>query len=283
MLEMGISPLTKGLGRPFEYTGHLGMVMNAIPSDVQHFSHPITGYWVGTLFHSINASGRDKIPPVTINIYLGAVVNNQFSGTRIFHASRDPTSHTITGYLSEIQDHESGITKATFKLHHPGSQLVRICAGEYSHQREIIKGYWKDTISEYDDETSDNIDDEVSYSGAFFLTRSPPHAFRFLDLLYQPIEQEEKSPNLARRRWAFALQAVIFRVLERRSPWEFIRARIAERNTWIELYTKWSFYKLSTEEIEWLARLIVKIHPINRHIYDTTAIYLHERKQYSIS
>lgn len=282
-LGVDLSVLTKGLGQPFESTDFGLILKDTILSDVQNSAHPITGYWVGTLFLS-NAPGSGT-PKWAFYICIDTVVNNSLSGNMIDATHSKPTISITGSFLG--QDHRKGITEAKFMTHFPApSSSNYVFFGEYDYQRDIIKGHWSMTKSDSDEATN-----QIDNSNARFqLTRSPPHAFRFLDLLHQPFENtKETSPNLARRRWAFALQAVIYQVQERRKSWEFISARIAERNTWMELYVK-TFVRLpdypivvSEESQKLLERLLVKIHPINRLIYDSAAIYLFHRQWFSIS
>ncbi len=283
-----ISILAKGVGSPLlvKYSDLYWGV--SISSDNPHTSDPVGGNWVGTLFDSEDHSSNFNTPPVTLCLRLD-VIDHRVLGERIFSTYNDTT---ITGSFGD-QDLDSGITKIDFLIRYPREDSIEVIQelnGEYNHLRDIIKGKWRERYN-FDDIESDSPYISPSRSGVFLLTRSPPHAFPFRDLLRQPIENEEDTPSkLARRRWAFATQAVIFKVQEQRKTWKFIRARLSERNAWIEHFTKLhldSFRpaNISDESHETImsnwVKLTTKLHPINRYVYDMAAKYLWERKWFS--
>lgn len=279
--NIDLSILTNGVDSALPYKD-LGLIPKAaILPDAEHIAHPVEGMWTGTLFHG-NLFER---PFMTLCLCID-VLDNRVSGRRILHTRAD---HSLTGHLEAVGLDEE-ITKINFQVlvpHESVNQIVTI-SGEYSHPRDIIEGHCQIEVHHNGDHASSRILRE----GAFLLTRSPPHAFRFLDLLHQPSAKDDTSSKLARRRWTFATQAVIFKVQEQRSTWKFIRERISERNAWIEIYMK-CFKNLgnvltetrgfmSADDLEKSYKFITKIHPINRQIYDTAANYLYERKWYSM-
>jgi hypothetical protein len=71
------------------------------------------------------------------------------------------------------------------------------------------------------------------------MTRHSSAAFRFRKFLDDP---EEGAPlagtTIARRRWAFAIEAVRFDVRARMGSWDFMRRCISERNEWNEVHTR---------------------------------------------
>ncbi|KAF8966317.1 hypothetical protein BDZ97DRAFT_1917696 [Flammula alnicola] len=225
--------------------------------------------------------------------------------------------------ISEAEE----ITDSSILAKPPGENF-EFDEGEYGVQRpiypeqEIIQGHWTDPedpkpedvvadnanndgseetdeedVGSWDDETaSQEIPDAEQRSyGAFYIRRTPPDVIRFRHLLDGPGPDSEPSWNswtVARKRWAFASAAILYRTRDRMGSSRFFRERIAERRKWTELSVRfdladrmsyYSFHRSFSDAAyaEWVA-LIQNVHPRNARIFQSLSNYWCQRNIYQI-
>jgi len=134
---------------------------------------------------------------------------------------------------------------------------------------------------------SDASDESVSESGGikgrFFMTGNTPNIIRFRPLIDNPTC--EPSFSVARKRWAYAIEVVLFDYRQRKGSLSFVKARLEERRKWIEftirslldLYTESTRGFLTTDMKKVLTLFQWQIHPSNARLFQAMANYLHGR------
>lgn len=180
--------------------------------------HGIEGRWVGTF-------ANDESPP--FECVIQPVTDGKLVGKGRDYA--DPCK------ISGLYDDQTGLV--SFEADFPGYVPLRF-KGSYNNSRDTIGGWWSVITG-----SSAGIvaveDPPQTPEQTFAMTRHSSAAFRFRKILDDPTESAPAaSTTIAKRRWAFAIEAVRFDVQARMGSWDFMRHRIAERNEWNELHTR---------------------------------------------
>jgi hypothetical protein len=236
--------------------------------------HPLDGYvqcsiegrWVGTFAYDI-------MPP--FECIVRPIVDGKIVGK-----GRDYLNHyEISGQFREQT------ADVSFTLHCSRYLPVKF-KGNYDHSRDTIRGWWM--LTEHLDSITEDEDPPQTPNHAFSMTRHSVNSFRFRNLL----EPRKGVPevSMARRRWMFATQTVLFAVQDKLGSWDFMRRRFVERNDWIEL----SIRRLPPGHIEITRGLMNEqqaacweettstIHPSTLAIYDSIRRFLNDRWLYNV-
>ncbi|KAF5318871.1 hypothetical protein D9619_010941 [Psilocybe cf. subviscida] len=228
-----VSILTRGVQDPlsvmkFMITDDLDSFDDAEPNDDTGFKPPLQDYvpygiegrWVGMF-----AKGELEWPPFE------CVVQPIIDG-RLVAKGRD---YADPCRISGLYDDQTG--GVSFQVRYPGYTPIQF-NGSYDSSRDTIGGSWS-IILESSGDIAKAEDPPQTPEQTFSMTRHSTAAFRFRKILDEP---EDGAPlagaNTARRRWAFAIEAVLFNVEARMGSWDFMRCRIAERNEWNALHTR---------------------------------------------
>ncbi|KAF5329683.1 hypothetical protein D9619_008943 [Psilocybe cf. subviscida] len=265
------SILLKGLGPSLELPE-----IDPGPSDVPgHEAHYIEGTWVGTY-----ETTTRRFPYPAFQYFITSVADGKLEATGRYFTVESESEGTFNAEENIID----------FKLV-DGNYPPRRVVGKFDADRNVVEGRWVSESTDgklpspYDVEESD----DSHFCGAFKLTRHTPSAFRFRDLLKELPEQDPPM-SIARRRWAFAIEAVRFDVQQRLGSWNFFRTRIEERNAWIELSIRdvLEIFFTSTvgftspEQDRQFHTLLHELHPSVLSVYEAMSLYLFDRFWYNV-
>jgi len=138
----------------------------------------------------------------------------------------------------------------------------------------------------------DSEDETPSFGGELYVTTGSPNIIRFRPLLECDDSSLGIIPSwsISRRRWAFAIEVVIFEVRSRLHSSTFFEERLNERRQWIDLYghlccEKWTSIPktrgfFSAEQDKALSLLTWQIPPVNAMVYEAQGYYLFDRVYY---
>lgn len=159
---------------------------------------------------------------------------------------------------------------------------------ETKHQDENPDDEAHEVASEAGSTNTTQTDAVFDY-GNFTFQRTPPDAIRFRYILSSALPGSEQS-SLARRRWEFAISAILEKVQNQMGSVELFRKRLTERRRWIELsvrldladrMTQYSFHRsFSGEAVEEWAELVQNIHPRVARTLEAIASYWTRRDIY---
>ncbi|KAF8203343.1 hypothetical protein BJ912DRAFT_352585 [Pholiota molesta] len=141
----------------------------------------------------------------------------------------------------------------------------------------------------------DTEEEEDEPDGWFYLTRTPPHAFRFRTLLDGP----GPAPcwgawPLWRKRWAFATEAVLYETRLRMWSKKAVGAAIAERRRWIYHSIRYDltdssitpncrrFDSFTIKEWEVYDAMMTTVDPNMARIWEETAHFMARRQTYIV-
>ncbi|KDR82341.1 hypothetical protein GALMADRAFT_237605 [Galerina marginata CBS 339.88] len=265
---LDVSILVKGLGPTFEYEDP---DLKYSEAPLGHSPHPIEGEWIGACtLDDLNIAHQGSFQCI-----IGPVVDNKISGKGTTYSGLANIEGLVVGTANE--GCLDGLVNVSFSIVSSGETLV--CQGRFDSGKNIIEGKWSvgdmaepppkdgDANSKVQDD-----DDGDKLQGRFYFTRISPDIFRFQYLLDGPFS--DPSWTIARKRWAFATEAVLFQTQCRMGSWNFFRARISERRRWIELRIRGPVTLELTKE---LLRLSSSIPPIIARLYDELVMYLASR------
>ncbi|KAF8970853.1 hypothetical protein BDZ97DRAFT_1789054 [Flammula alnicola] len=151
------------------------------------------------------------------------------------------------------------------------------------------------TQDEVADEEEDQTESKDPVDGRFYLTRTPATAFRFRYLLDGP----GPAPcwtvwTAARKRWAFATEAILFETRHRMGSAKAFRELLSERRKWLNvcirydltdssITSEWNQYEpLSDQDWDVYTAMIGTVNPANAKIYEALGHYLCKRMAYVV-
>lgn len=265
------SILLKGLGPTMELP-EIDLGHSDVPG---HEAHPIEGTWVGTY-----ETTTRRFPYPAFQYFITSVADGKLEASGRYFTVKSESEGTFNAEENIID----------FKLV-DGNYPPRRAVGKFDADRNVVEGRWVSESTDgklpspYDVEESD----ENHFCGTFKLTRHTPSAFRFRDLLKELPEQDPPM-SIARRRWAFAIEAVRFDVQQHLGSWNYLRARIEERNAWVELSMRDMLEIIFTstrgftspEQSRHFRTLLHEVHPSVLSVYETMSLYLFDRFWYNV-
>lgn len=176
----------------------------------------IEGHWVGTF-------ANDLMPP--FECIVQPIIGEKLAANGRDFA--DPIE--ISGLFHEQT------TDVSLTLSCSGYFPVRL-KGAYNRPRDTIHGWWE-VVMERTGGIGEGDDPPQTPDRTFSMTRHSIASFRFKKLLTP--RECASGLSIAQRRWAFAIQSVLYGVQDRMGSWDFMRRRIAERNEWNEHGTRY--------------------------------------------
>ncbi|KDR79356.1 hypothetical protein GALMADRAFT_265823 [Galerina marginata CBS 339.88] len=277
------SILFKGLGPSFEFEE-----VDLKPSEAppEHNRHSIEGEWIGVC---ICSNSPDIAFRGSFQFIIGPVVDGMITGKGVTYAS--PVS--IEGKVGTAADGcTDGVVSISLTILEPHCSDI-VCEGQFDPGQKTIKGTWsaKSTLVDgnangVNDNGGGNVSDSQGEAGHLYIAMISPDIFRFRYFLDGP--SSDPSWTIARKRWAFAIKAVLFQTQSRMGSWDFFKARISERRRWIELYSREMLdddlpttrgFMTNQQEVEY-SHLCWSIPPNTARIYEKLASYLHPRLVY---
>ncbi|KAF9562462.1 hypothetical protein CPC08DRAFT_376954 [Agrocybe pediades] len=153
---------------------------------------------------------------------------------------------------------------------------------------EEVKDDAADTLSSSDMSIFQSQKSEKwTLANTFIFTRTPKDVYRFRYLIDYPAS--EKRGSLARRRWFFAIEAVVFRLRRERGMANAIKTGLAERTKWIELSIRYRLFRyysstrnnLSHELADQLMGFLWRVPPENAVVYQGLTNYYYGRFTYN--
>ena len=279
-----MSILARGLGPVFEFV-EVNVECEKPPSE--HVPHPFEeGIWTGQCIRANNQR-------IAFQGFFQCTINPIIDGNISGQGETYLGGIEIAGELVGERNGSGEKTLLEFRVY--SDEYADLwCKGEYDPEGEFIKGKWViDDNSDFptlNDEAEEKAMDLQRPCGRFYITRTPAAVFRFRHLLDEP--SPDQAWTVARRRWAFATQAIRFQTQDRIGSASFFRARTAERRKWVELTIRREFDKtfksvagkeqLSTHGRQELWALRLQMHPTNGRLYDSLAMYLFKRMSYNV-
>ena len=274
---LSTSILTKGPGPEFEFEE-----VN-IPSD-EFMVHPMEGLWTGQCIRTNNSRIAFQ---GFFQFNIDPIINGDLTG-------RGETYLGEVEFRGEVKpdlDTHSGLFNVELRI--DSSKYADLwCSGQYDPVRESISGRWvvDDDSGDFppNDEAEERQMDLRLPCGHFYITRTPASVFRFRWLLDN--HPYNTFSNLARQRWAFAIEAVLFQARQRFSSWKFLRERAAERREWMKLTMQRELDKssptprpqLSDEGKDRLFSLRLTVHPTIGRLYDSLSNYYFKRMVFNV-
>ena len=274
---LSTSILTKGPGPEFEFEE-----VN-IPSD-EFMVHPMEGLWTGQCIRTNNSRIAFQ---GFFQFNIDPIINGDLTG-------RGETYLGEVEFRGEVKpdlDTHSGLFNVELRI--DSSKYADLwCSGQYDPVRESISGRWvvDDDSGDFppNDEAEERQMDLRLPCGHFYITRTPASVFRFRWLLDN--HPFNTFSNLARQRWAFAIEAVLFQTRQRFPSWKFLLERAAERREWMKLTMQRELDKssqasrpqLSDEGKDRLFALRLTVHPTIGRLYDSLSIYFFKRMAFNM-
>ncbi|KDR82349.1 hypothetical protein GALMADRAFT_817903 [Galerina marginata CBS 339.88] len=275
---LSVSILVNGLGPTFQYEEP---DLNPAAAPLEHTPHPIEGGWIGVC----TLGDVSEIAHLgAFQFIIGPVVDKAIGGKGINFLG----SVSVDGAVGTAN--EDGVINVSLVIVYP-QRGVLVCQGQFDSRKNTIEGTWSEDVAvecrQKCSEVDGDVDEEKpSTQGHFYITKVSPDIFRFRYLLDGP--SPDPSWSIARRRWAFATEAVLFQTQRRLGSWNFFHARISDRRKWIELRSRGKLnHYLDTGrgfltdnhdgEFSLLRR---SIPPSIARLYEGLATYLHDRQVY---
>ena len=283
--SMDVSILRRGLGPTFsvEKSGF----EESHPIETGHIPHPIEGIWTGVCVYAV---GNRRIAyPGCFQVLIHSVVDYQFSGKGQWYWGSVEIRGTIERHVGTDTDTEPIIDlKFTLKAERAAEEIS--CKGQYCCETKSIRGKWyfskHDAIPIDHDEKDDDETQKADLSKSFFyITNGCPDIIRFRTLLDNPYHPlfHAGAWSIARRRWAYAIGITFYRIRERMGSSKLFRAKLGERQRWIELIRSDFFEppmqlspanEIAFDLLEW------EVLPDNSGLYDSLGNYLYDRAIY---
>ncbi|KAF5325270.1 hypothetical protein D9619_009984 [Psilocybe cf. subviscida] len=127
---------------------------------------------------------------------------------------------------------------------------------------------------------TDNVE-ELKFTGAFYMTRTPAELIRFRSYLNSENPPFPRPiPSLPMRRWFFAIEATRYQVRARAMSWGFISERLMERRDYLGWLTRFCYGVLEDTDDERQAQLVVDCSPSQIRLYESISSFL-LNKQYA--
>ncbi|KAF9551230.1 hypothetical protein CPC08DRAFT_729061 [Agrocybe pediades] len=264
------------------------------PPPADHTPHPIEGAWMGAWMGVCYRSTN----PVTafrgcFELAIGPVIESKIVGRARYYLGkldlngeiRQPNTNTDTEGGDGEQATEFNVA---FKL--TAERFTDIWfKGKYDISKEAISGEWVmpaegDSDDIWELPSGEELGDRSS--GTFLITRTPVDVYRYRRIIDCPSVQP--SWSLAKRRWSFALNAVLLRTQRQMNSSKVIKTQLEERARWIELaardyldsYVRATRGHLSDEGRQELLTLTWILPPAISAIYEALSIYLYNRMIY---
>ena len=305
------SILIKCLGPSFKYEPER---LDLKPSDapLEHDPHPIEGEWIGVCMYNdvayqgsfqfiiepvmagtITGKGTAYLESVNIDGTFGTTDTGFTDGVVNVSLTVSPTSPTWSTLLCEGQfDPRRETIKGTWSVKYPESRPEDRDADSGVHDGEggdnDNDGETYDDVSIYESDVDSDDSDDHEKRGDFYIAKVSPDIFRFRHLLDGP--SPDPSWTIARKRWAFAIEVVLHQTQSRMGSWNFFKARISERRSWVELRSRKNLEAasrttrgfLTDQQSDELLHLTRSIPPSTAMIYEELATYLHSRLVYYV-
>ncbi|KAF9476107.1 hypothetical protein BDN70DRAFT_882808 [Pholiota conissans] len=281
-----ISILSKPCGPVLEFVDYGLSWPWSPPQD--HIAHPIEGNWLGWV--SLGDKSSRLLPHYCV---FDSVIDTKLTGKgEAFFGLLN-----FVGVVGSILD--DGKIDIEYRLVPVESRWsVRMCRGIYDPVKDTVQGTftWEDNASSNENDTAKAEEvqkeeaEEKEPDGYFYLTRTPPHIFRFRSYLDGP----EPVPcwrlwSQARKYWVFAIKAVLY---ETRSRNKVVADVITERRLWLYHAIRYdmtdpritqrvnNFEPLSSKEWEAYETMISTAHPQMARIWEQTAHFMARRETY---
>ncbi|KAF4609988.1 hypothetical protein D9613_010358 [Agrocybe pediades] len=260
------------------------------PPPADHTPHPVEGAWMGVCYRSTN--------PVTafrgcFELAIGSVIESKIVGSARSYLGKLDLNGDIrqpnTNTDGEGGDGEQATEfDVAFKL--TAERFTDIWfKGKYDFCNETISGEWVipaegDSDDIWELPSGEALGDRSS--GTFLITRTPVDVYRYRRIIDCPSVQP--SWSVAKRRWSFALNAVLLRTQREMNSSKVIKTQLEERARWIELaardyldsYLRATRGHLSDEGRQELLTLTWILPPAISAIYEALSIYLYNRMIY---
>ncbi|KDR73637.1 hypothetical protein GALMADRAFT_142100 [Galerina marginata CBS 339.88] len=275
--NLDLSILTQPLGESLQF--------EELPAPQEYVSHAVEGVWVGVC----SEPAEEKLAyQGSFQLNIGPITDKRISG----NGENWFQDITFEGQV-DLPDPNSctGPIEVSLRIMWPDSDWLDDirCIGQYDPETDSIQGRWvvgqKSAV--FPPARMDFEGDSDNPPGQFFMTKGNSDIFRFRHLLNDPTPSSPML-NLSRRRWAFAIETVLFQTQRRLGSSTFWHRRIEERKRWIELSCRnfldirQSVTKpyLSSEGRAELFRLREFLHPSIGKLFDDIAFYLFDRAVY---
>ncbi|KAF5318870.1 hypothetical protein D9619_010940 [Psilocybe cf. subviscida] len=230
--------------------------------------HGIEGRWVGTF-------GDNLMPPFE------CIVQSTVDGKLVAKGRDYAEFFEISGW--QFHDLTADVT---FALLFPGYFPVKF-KGSYDHSRDTIRGWWA-VVMDQPGGITEQEDPPQTPNKTISMTRHSVNSFRFRKVL----ETGNGIPELsvAQRRWAFAIQTVLFGVQDKLGSWDFMRRRFVERDDWIELSIRHNPPDgiditrglIDDQQLVRWEEIRSTIHPSTLAVYYSVARFLQDRRLYDV-
>jgi len=262
----------------FTYT-EVDLYPDSSPPD--HTPHSIEGSWMGVCYRSTN-------PLIAyqgcLEIRIGPVIDCKLVGKARSYLG----SLNLEGHIQKVTDVEGESFDVVFKIVSVTFSDIW-CKGRYNPSKDAIRGQWVlpvegDSEDVFKFPGPEELADRAS--GEFVITRTPMDVYRFRHIIDCP----GVNPlwTTAKRRWSYAIEAVISRTKRAMNSSKVVKSRLAERTAWIELATRdylESHIRTTRGHLTDLGRqelltLTWTVPPENAAIYEKLSIYLHNRMNY---
>ncbi|KAF4610197.1 hypothetical protein D9613_010367 [Agrocybe pediades] len=264
--------------------------VNLPPPPADHTPRPIEGAWMGVCYRSTN--------PVTafrgcFELAIGSVIESKIVGRARSYLGKLDLNGEIRPPSTAV-DTEGDFGQNTtefdvaFKL--TAERFTDIWfKGKYDLSKETISGEWimpeeGDSEDIWEFPSGEALGERSS--GTFLITRTPVDVYRYRRVIDCPTVRP--SWSIAKRRWSFALNAMLLRTQREMNSSKVVKAQLEERARWIELaardyldsYLRATRGHLSDEGRQELLTLTWILPPAISTIYEALAIYLYNRMIY---
>ncbi|KAF5325410.1 hypothetical protein D9619_010003 [Psilocybe cf. subviscida] len=125
------------------------------------------------------------------------------------------------------------------------------------------------------DDSDVNKEESPKLLNTFSMRRIPAHIRRF-----RPSHTGDSLPDssaMAKNRWKFAIEATKYQVQVKNMPWEYVRARFAERRLWLDLSVSFWQNLLPPDRVDLMCNLTLEYGPSQSRLYETIANFLNDR------